>query len=115
MTDVRETKEETYAEWDERVNGPSRLARRDHMARADWKPLYAPWRHGGSYVTTIVYPNGAVGCIASSKHTLSGKFEIACHPDAGPFRTRRAAAFAEREIALQKWRDHDLEGRRDER
>lgn len=109
MTDVRKHDTETYAEWDDRINGPARRIRRDAMAREDWKPLYSPWRHGGSYVTTIVYPNGAIGCIASAKHTLSGKFEIACHPDAGTFPTRRAAAFAEREIALQKWRDHNSE------
>lgn len=109
MTDLKKRDEETYADWDERVNGPARRTRRDAMKRNDWKPLYAPWRHGGSYVTTIVYPSGAVGCIASAKHTLSGKFEIACHPDAGTFRTRRAAAFAEREIALQEWRAYDVE------
>jgi hypothetical protein len=101
--------QETYAEWNERVNGPRRRAARDQMDREDWEPIYEKWRHGGSYVTNLIYPNGAVGCIASARHTASGKFEIACHHDAGTFPTRRAAAFAEREIAQQMWRDHNPE------
>lgn len=99
--------QETYAQWDERVNCPRRRAARYRMDREDWEPTYEKWRHGGSYVTNLIYPNGAVGCIASAQHTASAKFEIACHHDAGTFPTRRAAAFVEREIVNELWRSHD--------
>lgn len=98
---------ESYAQWVERVNCPRRRAALHRMVSDDWEPAYERWRHGGSYVVNLVYPTGAVGCIASARHTVSGKFEIACQPDAGQFSTRRAAAFAEREIAIELWRAHD--------
>lgn len=78
---------------------------RDAMAAGTWTPEYDYWRHGGSYVTNIVYPSGAVGCIASARHTMSGKFEIACPPSENDekFATRDAAARAEAVIALAQW------------
>lgn len=78
---------------------------RDAIDAGTWTPAYDYWRHGGSYVTNVVYPSGAVGCIASARHSRSGRFEIACAP-AGhdeTYRTRDAAARAEAEIALAQW------------
>lgn len=101
---------ETYAEWEECVNRPARLARRERMERDDWEPTFSPWRHGGSYVDNITYPEGAVGCIVSARHTYSGKFQIACGPSEvvdEKYSTRRAAAFAEREHAMKRWRAWD--------
>lgn len=70
-----------------------------------WTPTYSPWRHGGSYVDNIVYPSGAVGCIASARHTASKQFEIACPPSwpGDQFKTRDAAAYAEAQLALGAW------------
>lgn len=78
-----------------------------------WRPSYEPWRHGGSYVWNLRYPSGAVGCIASARHTISGKFEIACDPRRGTgvdekelqYKTRDEAAYAERDLVVQMWRD----------
>ena len=64
-----------------------------------WEPVFSPWRHGGSYVTNIRYPNGACGCIVSARHSTDGFFHIACGPEeltSIKFKTRRAAALAER-------------------
>lgn len=70
-----------------------------YMGRADWVPGYSVWRHGGSYVSGVRYPSGAIGCIASARHTISGRFEVACF-DLGKFKTRREAADAERQFAV---------------
>lgn len=80
---------------------------RDAVEAGTWEPRYSNWRHGGSYVDNIVYPSGAVGCIASSRHTRSGRFEIACSPAEHDekYRTRDEAARAEAEIALSQWAD----------
>ena len=92
----------------ERENMANRLRARASMERGDWEPEYSSWRHGGSYVHGIVFPNGGIGCIASARHTQSGKFESACFPDeVGQHKTRRAAAFAEREHAMRLWREWD--------
>ena len=66
-----------------------------------WTPTYSRWRHGGSYVDNLYRPSGAVGCIASARHTDDGLFHIACDPRPADrqvgYRTREAAAYAERE------------------
>lgn len=70
------------------------------MTSQTWEPVFSKWRHGGSYVTNIRYPNGACGCIVSARHSVDGKFHIACGPEsltATPYNTRREAAFAEYE------------------
>lgn len=89
-------------------NRINRELRRKEMERVIWTPRYSHWRHGGSYVTNIVFPSGACGCIASAAHTRSGKFESACF-DLGTFPTRQAAAFAERAYAMKLWREFDKE------
>lgn len=68
-----------------------------------WTPEYAPWRHGGWYVTNIRYPSGAVGCV--SRNYSDRKWRIVCS-DAYPgdpadrtFRTRGGGARAGRELA----------------
>jgi len=101
-----DSENETYGQWDERVNGPNRLARRARMERDDWAPEYSSWRHGGSYITNVILPGGGCGCIASALHTISGKFESACF-DLGTFPTRDAAARAERAHAIQLWAEWD--------
>lgn len=70
-----------------------------YMGRADWVPGYSAWRHGGSYVSGVRYPSGAVGCIASARKTISGRFEVGCF-DLGKFKTRREATDAERLFAI---------------
>jgi hypothetical protein len=69
-----------------------------------WTPSFAPWRHGGWYVTNVRYPSGAVGCV--SRNYSDGKWRIVCRPGSGPgepddltFPSRDAAARAERELA----------------
>jgi len=76
---------------------------RDHPAASAWTPEYAPWRHGGWYVTNLRYPSGAVGCV--SRNYTDRKWRIVCQ-NTGPgvegdrtFPTRDAAARAERELA----------------
>lgn len=90
------------------LNRLSRERRREAMEADDWIPEYEYWRHGGSYVTNVVFPSGAVGCVASARHTLSGKFESACF-DLGTFKTRDAAARAERAHAISLWVKQDEE------
>lgn len=92
----------------EALNAASRAGRRASMERDDWTPQYSYWRHGGSYVDNIVYPSGAAGCIASARATISGKFEVAC-AELGTFKTRDAAAHAERAHAMMLWREWDAE------
>lgn len=72
----------------------------------DWQPRYASWRHGGWYVTNIRYPSGACGCV--SRNYPDRKWRIVCdpRPDAHrkhTYRTRDAAARAERELARERW------------
>ena len=60
---------------------------------------YAPWRHGGWYVTNVVYPSGAVGCV--SRNYPDRRWRIVCDPRPWPTPTypnRDAAASAEREL-----------------
>lgn len=79
-----------------------------------WKPAYSRWRHGGSYVDNLYRPSGAVGCIASARHTVDGLFRIACDPRPEDqqvgYRTREEAAYAEREMVLSMWRTLDTTG-----
>lgn len=74
-------------------------------ARGDtWTPSYAPWRHGGWYVTNVRYASGACGCV--SRNYADSKWRIVCAEGSGPgepndrtFKTRDDAARAERERA----------------
>jgi hypothetical protein len=61
-----------------------------------WTPEYAPWRHGGWYVTNVRWPSGAVGCVSRNYHDR--KWRIVCDKrDPAPtFRSRDEAARAER-------------------
>ncbi|WP_304350038.1 hypothetical protein [Comamonas testosteroni] len=33
---------------------------------APWTPAYERWRHGGWYVTNVLYPAGACGCVSNN-------------------------------------------------
>lgn len=74
--------------------------------RTEWTPEYAPWRHGGYYVTNVQYPDGAVGCV--SRNYPDGKWRIVCDnrgPNGGrtlafTYPSRDAAARAERELTM---------------
>lgn len=66
----------------------------------DWKPEYAPWRHGGYYVTNVRYPDGAIGCISSNYP--DGKWRITCDESLTPYPSRDAAARAERTLAYHQ-------------
>jgi hypothetical protein len=69
-------------------------------ALSAFEPEFAPWRHGGWYVTNVHYPSGAVGCV--SRNYPDGKWRIACdHPHDETFPTRDAAARAEYGKTLQ--------------
>jgi hypothetical protein len=75
-------------------------------AQADWQPAYAPWRHGGWYVTNIQYPGGAVGCV--SRNYPDRKWRIACDNRPGAhqkytYPNRDAAARAERRLVAARW------------
>ena len=75
------------------------MKRYDYSPTEEWEPVFSPWRHGGSYVTNLRYPNGACGCIVSARHSDDGFFHIACGPrelTSIKFKTRREAAYAER-------------------
>jgi len=67
----------------------------------NWVPEYAPWRHGGSYVTNVGYISGHSGCV--SRNFPDRKWRIVCDPrpfeQQPTFRTRDEAAHAERAIA----------------
>lgn len=70
---------------------------------SDWKPEYAEWRHGGFYVSNVVYPSGAIGCV--SRNYPDGRWRIVCHPDgdsAPTFASRDAAARAEMALATRE-------------
>jgi hypothetical protein len=68
----------------------------------NWQPMYEKWRHGGWYVINIRYPRGAAGCV-SNKYD-DKKWRIVCDPrpfeEKPTFKTRDAAARAERELTL---------------
>lgn len=73
------------------------------MSVRGWTPTYAPWRHGGYYVTNVRYPSGACGCV--SNNYADRKWRIVTE-NTGPgaegdrtFRTRDDAARAELERA----------------
>jgi hypothetical protein len=88
--------------------------RRDHwreaMSAPDWMPVYEPWRHGGWYVGTVVYPSGAVGCV--SRNYEDHKWRIVCDERTDStglpihtFPNRDAAARAERSLALAEYEE----------
>ena len=61
------------------------------IAERAWEPTYSQ-ANGGWYVNNLRYPSGAVGHVAKG---AGGGWAIVCHPDAGEFATRDAAARAE--------------------
>lgn len=71
--------------------------------KANWSPIYEPWRHGGWYVVNVRYSSGACGCV--SRNYPDRKWRIVCdsRPDAmaHTYPSRDAAARAERELAKQ--------------
>jgi hypothetical protein len=66
-------------------------------------PEYAPWRHGGWYVTNIRYSTGACGCV--SRNFPDKKWRIVGDPrpfeTAPTFPTRDAAAHAEYQLSKE--------------
>lgn len=68
----------------------------------NWQPMYEKWRHGGWYVINVRYPSGASGCVSNKFNDK--KWRIACDPrpfeEQPTFKTRDAAARAERELTL---------------
>ncbi len=75
------------------------------MSGAVWQPQYSRWRHGGWYVDNVHYPH-AVGCV--SRNYPDRKWRIVCDEREGDhvYRTRDAAARAEREIARAESAEH---------
>jgi hypothetical protein len=78
-----------------------------YMLRDDWQPSYSSWRHGGWYVHGITYPNGGCGCV--SNNYADKKWRIVCEggkyatlEEFPSYPTREAAAFAERQIAIEQ-------------
>jgi hypothetical protein len=67
----------------------------------EWTPIYAPWRHGGWYVTNIHHARGGIGCV--SRNFPDRKWRIVCDARDGEhtYRTRDEAARAEMEIAVR--------------
>lgn len=63
----------------------------------DWQPKFARWRHGGYYVTNVRYPSGGCGCV--SNNFPDRLWRIMTHTDGPTFRSRDAAARAERDYA----------------
>jgi hypothetical protein len=74
------------------------------MNRADFKPIYARWRHGGWYVVNVRYPSSAAGCV--SRNYPDHKWRIVCDPrpfaKQPTFATRDDAAFAEQELSRKR-------------
>lgn len=68
------------------------------MNENKWKPVFSPWRHGGWYVSNVLYPSGACGCV--SNNYPDKKWRIVCDDREQEFtyKTRDAAARAELEI-----------------
>lgn len=68
-------------------------------------PIYSRWRHGGWYVSNVVYPGGACGCVSNNYDDK--KWRIVCDPrrdklgEKGDFTfpSRHAAACAELVLA----------------
>jgi hypothetical protein len=74
------------------------------VSKAPAKFTYTPWRHGGWYVSNVIYPSGACGCV--SRNYPDKKWRIVCHPlpfeQQPTFRTRDDAARAEWQLAQQE-------------
>lgn len=66
-----------------------------------WTPQYSRWRHGGWYVDNVRYPSGAIGCVSRNYADRKWRIVADARPfaDAPTFRTRDAAARAERDLA----------------
>jgi hypothetical protein len=62
----------------------------------DWTPQYAPWRHGGWYVVNLRYPSGACGCVSRNYPDRRWRVVGNDGPGSPTYRTRDAAAHAER-------------------
>lgn len=87
-------------------SGPCQICRKPIQTKpfAEWIPEFAPWRHGGWYVTNLHYPSGAVGCV--SRNYPDKKWRIACDPrpfeQQPTFRTRGDAARGERALIAEQ-------------
>lgn len=75
-----------------------------------WQPLFSKWRHGGWYISNIVWPEGGCGCV--SRNYEDGKWRIVCDPrrnDLGApgdftYASRTQAAMAERALIAEQAR-----------
>ncbi len=73
-----------------------------------WTPSYTRWRHGGWYVSNLVYPSGSRGCV--SQNYPDGRWRIVCdkrrrdlnEPGDFTYPSRDAAARAERDLIAQE-------------
>lgn len=78
--------------------------------RADWEPMFSKWRHGGWYVSNIVWPEGGCGCV--SRNYEDGKWRIVCDPRRAElgapgdytYASRIEAAMAERALIAEQAR-----------
>lgn len=67
---------------------------------SNWNPNYSKWRHGGWYVTNVLYPNGACGCVSNNypdkrwRVVCDTRSELGASDDI-TFKSRDAAARAE--------------------
>jgi hypothetical protein len=53
------------------------VAKHERIAQT-FTPIYNEWRHGGWYVSNVIYPSGAVGCV--SRNYEDKKWRIVCDP-----------------------------------
>lgn len=84
-----------------------------------FSPVFSRWRHGGWYVSNVIYPTGACGCV--SNNFPDRKWRIVCddrRKELGgegdiTYPSRHAAAVAEHLIAtaLQLEDDETTTGR----
>lgn len=86
-----------------------KLAEREAYTVLPRQPFFSPWRHGGWYVSNLVYPSGACGCV--SRNYPDKKWRIVCDERRREleadgdftFPTREAAAEAEFALAADQW------------
>lgn len=89
------------------LNEETRKRFQEALESPGWEPTYSHWRHGGWYVDNLHHPCGAVGCV--SRNYADKKWRIVCDPrprahDLFTYKSRDAAAFAERELAIEHYR-----------